>query len=89
MDNKYTAGIDKFINDNRENIVRDILGLRYAVSWGSRPSTARIRSATVRSATQRIISPPSRTSTSSPSARAGRATRSRCASARDILSAAV
>ena len=24
MDNKYTAGIDKFINDNRENIIRDI-----------------------------------------------------------------
>ena len=27
MDNKYTAGIDKFINDNRENIVRDIARL--------------------------------------------------------------
>ena len=27
MDNKYTAGIDKFINDNRENIIRDIARL--------------------------------------------------------------
>ena len=27
MNNKYTAGIDKFINDNRENIVRDIARL--------------------------------------------------------------
>ena len=27
MDNKYTAGIDKFINDNRENIIKDIARL--------------------------------------------------------------
>ena len=27
MDNMYTAGIDKFINDNRENIIRDIARL--------------------------------------------------------------
>ena len=116
MDNKYTDGIDKFINDNRENIVRDIarlvaidsvegkaepgapfgkgpkqaleLGLEICRELGSRLSTARIRSATARSAMRRITSQPSRTLTSSPSARAGRATRSRCASARAISSAA-
>ena len=106
MDNKYTAGIDKFINDNRENIVRDIARLvaidsvegkaEPGAPFGKGPKQAlelgleicRELGLKAVNCEDRITSQPSRTLTSSPSARAGRATRSRCASARAISSAA-